>query len=190
MLILLHGLAADENDLIGLADELGDGLAVISLRAPYKTGYGGYCWFPIDFLPDGGRIIDETIALQSLGELILEIERLTAELRPRKVVLGGFSQGAMMAAGVLFQRPDLLSASWLMSGRLVSSFNLTAQTVTPIPVLQQHGLYDDVLPVEEGRELAAAVRARGHLLTYVEYAMAHQISYESLVDAAEWFKGI
>jgi phospholipase/carboxylesterase len=190
LLILLHGLAADENDLIGLAPELDDSLDVISLRAPYETGYGGYCWFRIEFLPDGRRIVDEDQALATLDLLVEEIQSLARTMAPAKLILGGFSQGAMMSAGVLFRRPDLLDAAWLMSGRLIPSFDPSQPPGKILPVLQQHGLYDEVLPAPEGRELAEHVRVHGHALTYREYAMAHQIGYESLADAVAWFASI
>ncbi|HVT13524.1 MAG TPA: hypothetical protein VHE55_14765 [Fimbriimonadaceae bacterium] len=186
VLVLLHGLGADEQDLIGLSTELDPRLYVVSFRAPYSTGYGGYAWFGIDFLPDGGRIIDEDQAEASLGVLIDDLRELSAALAPSRLVLGGFSQGAMMSAGVVLRQPEILDAAWLMSGRLIPAFDTGAEPAKRLPILQQHGLYDDLLPATDGRALAEILRAKGHELKYSEYPMAHQISYESLEEAARW----
>ena len=45
ILILLHGLGADEHDLMGLASELDGRLLVVTLRAPLEYGPTGYAWF-------------------------------------------------------------------------------------------------------------------------------------------------
>lgn len=185
-LVLLHGLASDENDA-GLASELDPRLNILSIRAPYETGYGGYSWFGIEFLTDGSRNIDGDQAVESRELLIEELRALGT---PSKLIVGGFSQGAMMAAGVVFADPNLVDAAWLMSGRYLPSLDNGAQPLRAIPILQQHGLYDEVLEVAEGRELAQVLAARGHQIRYVEYPMAHQISYESLQEANSWFKQI
>lgn len=188
VLVLLHGLGADEMDLIGLAAELDPRLYVVSIRAPYETGYGGCAWFGIEFLPDGSRLIDQDQAASSLDQLIDELEAISAALAPSRLILGGFSQGAMMAAGVVLRRADLLDAAWLMSGRLIPSFDDGTSPAKVLPILEQHGLYDDVLPATDGRQLAALLKAKGHEVTFTEYPMAHQISFESLADANEWLQ--
>ena len=44
-LILLHGYGADAQDLIPIAEQLGDSNLVISLQAPIPLGNGGYAWY-------------------------------------------------------------------------------------------------------------------------------------------------
>src|SRR3954469_2140303 len=89
LLILLHGLAADENDLIGIAGELDPRLFVVSFRAPYETGYGGYARFAIQFFADGSRSIDEAQAVSSRDLLIEELGALPDALGiiPSKTIL-------------------------------------------------------------------------------------------------------
>jgi phospholipase/carboxylesterase len=192
VLVLLHGLAADEYDLIGLADELSPEWFAVSYRAPHLTGYGGYSWFGIQFLADGSRLIDEDQALESRELLIQELKLLPDALgfKPSRFVLAGFSQGAMMASGILFKEPRIADAYWLMSGRLVPQFVIPQISSDPKPVLAQHGLYDEVLPVTEGRELATQIRDIGHRLETHEYPMGHQISAASLDDARAWLANI
>ncbi len=53
VLILLHGIGADENDLFGLSAYLDGRFFVVSVRAPYVLPYGGFAWFEIQFEPGG-----------------------------------------------------------------------------------------------------------------------------------------
>jgi len=189
LLVLLHGLAADEQDLIGLVSELDPRLKAISLRAPFQTGYGGYAWFGLEPLPDGGWIIEEEQAESSLEILLGDLAELRAQAGS-KLIVGGFSQGAMMAASALLARPDLIDAAWLMSGRYLPFLDREPEQSPSRPVLVQHGTYDELVAVEEGREFCEVLRAHGHDVRYQEYAMGHQIGYESLRDADEWLLGL
>ncbi len=48
VVLLLHGLGSNENDLPSLAAWLPRGLAWASLRAPIEMDHGGASWFPLD----------------------------------------------------------------------------------------------------------------------------------------------
>src|SRR6185437_8113409 len=80
LLVLLHGLGADEHDLLGLASGLDPRLHVLSLRAPHETTSGGYAWFPIDFLPDGRRLIGDREALEARDTLMKALASLPSQL--------------------------------------------------------------------------------------------------------------
>jgi phospholipase/carboxylesterase len=53
-------------------------------------------------------------------------------------------------------------------------------------VLVTHGLYDPVLPVEEGRVIQKNLQALPLQLTYREYPMRHEVTLESLKDVSAW----
>jgi phospholipase/carboxylesterase len=55
-----------------------------------------------------------------------------------------------------------------------------------MPVLVTHGLYDPVLPIENGRALRDYLAGLPVELTYREYPMAHEVSMESLRDVTAW----
>ncbi len=187
--MLLHGLASDENDLLGLAIELDPRFTVVTLRAPYETGYGGYAWFNIQFLPDGRRIMDERQAAASLEVLLAELASLKLAYPGKSLLLGGFSQGAMMSAGVVAKAPESIVGAWLMSGRWLPVFG-REKTNHRLPVLVQHGQLDELLRIEEGKELAQVLSSMGHQVQFEEYPMGHQVSAHSIEDAVEWMKGL
>ncbi|MGV3617103.1 MAG: alpha/beta hydrolase [Fimbriimonas sp.] len=186
LLVLLHGLGSNERDLMEFAHYLDPRLTVVAFRAPNAYGYGGFSWFDIQWLPEG-RVIDEAGAVRSRDLLIEELEVLRKRHNASRLVLGGFSQGAMMTLGAALARPELVDAALLMSGRAMPVFLASAtEGGVTVPFFAQHGVRDDVLPVEDAREMRDALTALGARLEYREYPMGHEVTMESLQDAIAW----
>ena len=51
LLVLLHGVGSNEQDLIGLAPALDSRFFVVSVRAPITLGHSSYGWYPVQFAP-------------------------------------------------------------------------------------------------------------------------------------------
>lgn len=177
--VLLHGLGADEEDLLPLTEDLGPGTYHF-LRAPLVNDFGGYSWYRIDFETGVIRYSAED-ALASRDAVIEYLEEVKGT-----VVLGGFSQGAIISTGVALARPDLVSGLILWSGRLNHEFVPEESAQVYTPVLQQHGTFDPVLPITMGRELAEFWSRTTSRHTYQEFPMAHQISGVSLEQTRRW----
>src|SRR5439155_16129454 len=79
LLVLLHGIGADENDLLPLARRLDPRFTVVSLRAP-RPYHQGYAWFHIDFRPDGTVVPDVSQARATLGDLLGWLDAAPARL--------------------------------------------------------------------------------------------------------------
>lgn len=165
IVILLHGVGADGNDLIGLAPYfqrvLPDAL-FISPHAPerYDMAPFGHQWFSLrDFsmearatgvlaaAPILDRFIDETLA--------------TAGLAEEHMALIGFSQGTMMALHVGLRRKRQLAGIVGYSGMLINPERLAAEIQSRPPVLLTHGDADQVLPVQALAQAATALEAAG-----------------------------
>jgi len=192
LLLLLHGVGSDEEDLFALGPYLDERFIIVSARAPVALDYGGFGWFRIDFTPRG-MAADIEQAKRSLGMLPGFIGELvdTYGADPRRVYLLGFSQGAMMSLALLLTRPEKVSGVVAMSGRLpqqVLGREPDRDALTGKPVLITHGIYDPVLPVENGRAAREYLAGLPVDLTYREYPMRHEVSAESLRDVAGWLK--
>lgn len=184
-LILLHGIGADEFDLLDLAGELDPRFLVVSARAPHEWG-PGFAWFSIEIADDGLRMdLDQAEAsIAALSDFVEACVRAHG-CDPARVYLAGFSQGAMMAAAVALARPGLAAGVVMMSGSAEALGVLQTPGVYP-DFLVVHGTYDPVLPVSAGRAARDALTALGARVSYREYPMAHQISQASLTDVAVW----
>ncbi len=188
ILLLVHGLGTDENDLAGLLPHLDpDGRFLTVLpRGPYAAP-PGFAWFPIG--PNGRDPAAFGAALDLL-DATLDAACDTHGLARHDAIVAGFSQGAAMAAALVYRasaeraRP---AGAIAMSGFLpeTSAVPLAVGDDLP-PALVQHGLYDPMVPPHRGRKLAQMLAARGAPVVYREYPMQHQVALESIEDARNW----
>jgi phospholipase/carboxylesterase len=190
LLLLLHGVGSNEQDLFGLAPYLDARLLIVSARAPIALGPGAFGWFPISFTPEG-IVHDPAAAERSRALLVAFLDELVDAygVDPARRYLGGFSQGAIMSLAVALMGPERIAGVLAMSGRLPEealAARAPDEALRGLPVLLQHGVYDQVLPIELGRAARDALAALPVELEYREYPMAHQVSDQSLRDAVEW----
>jgi phospholipase/carboxylesterase len=189
VLVVMHGLGADERDLLGLAPELDPRLMVVSLRAPRPYEYGGFAWFDIGW-DEAGVHANEAMAVESRGLVGETLTALPNELgfEPEQLFVGGFSQGAMMSLGVASAIPEKFAGVLVLSGRLLPAIipPMNDNAFARLPFLVQHGALDPVLPVSGAREIKKLLEERGCSVAYHEYPMGHEISARSLADASAW----
>ncbi len=150
LVVLLHGVGADGNDLIALAPllrRLLPNAAFVAPNAPfpYDMAPFGYMWFSLrDFHPttrwEGVR------AAQPALEAFLTAELARHRLGAETLVLIGFSQGAMMALHVGLRAGIAPAAILSHSGMLVGGEHLAREIRARPPVLLTHGADDEVLP--------------------------------------------
>lgn len=193
LLLLLHGIGSNEQDLFGLAPYLDERFLIVSVRAPVVMGAGAYGWFNIEFTPRG-MVADMEQAKRSLELLPGFLDELveTYGADDKCVYVAGFSQGAMMSLALALTRPEKIAAVVAMSGRfpaLALEHDPDRKALGGMPVLVTHGLYDPVLPVEEGRGIQKHLQALPVELTYREYPMGHEVTLESLRDVSAWLSG-
>lgn len=190
LLLLLHGIGSNEQDLFSLAPYLDGRFLAVSARAPFVLGPGSYGWFQIEFTPQG-MVADIEQAKRSLRLLHGFIDELieTYGADDGCVYVAGFSQGAMMSLALALTSPEKVAGVVAMSGRFpaqVFERELNRKALEGMPLLVTHGIYDPVLPIEQGRAIRQALEALPVELTYKEYPMGHEVSAESLRDVSAW----
>lgn len=190
LLVLLHGIGADENDLIDLAPALDPRFTVVSVRAP-RSYHMGYAWFQIDWRRDGSIVPDAAQARATLADLVRWLDAAPARLGadPARLYLLGFSQGAMMSLGVLRTAPDRLAGVVALSGLFDDSLvpaSAPASAIARVPLFVAHGTRDDVLPIARGRALRDVFQPLVRDFTWREYTVAHGIAPDELRDVAAW----
>ena len=190
LLVLLHGIGADENDLLPLAQRFDPRFTVVSLRGPYRYDQG-YAWFHIEFRPDGSVVPDVAQARATLATLLhwLEAAPQRLETDPKRTFLLGFSQGAMMSLGVLRTVPERLAGVVALSGRPSEGLfeaRASRAAIAAVPLLVAHGTLDHVLPVAQGRLTRDAFGSLSRDFTYREFPIGHQISDEELTLVTTW----
>ena len=191
LLLLLHGVGSNEEDLFGLVPVLDKRFLIISARAPNILGPGSYAWFEAIYGPGAPPLIQPEQAEASRKTLLAFIsEAVTAYgAEPSRVYLLGFSQGAIISASVMLTQPKLLAGAVLMSGRVlpeVLPLRAPVEELRDFPVLLVHGSADNVLPVHHARESRQLLAGLPVKLDYREYPMGHEVSIQCLADVAQW----
>ena len=190
LLVLLHGIGSNENDLVSLAGKLDPRFLVVSLRAP-RPYRGGFAWFQITWQSNGSATPDIDQAHETLADFVRWLAAAPGRLGAdaRRVYLMGFSQGAMMSLGVLRTAPDRLAGVVALSGLFRDDLVETpadAGATGRVAVFVAHGTQDDLLPVADGRAIRDLLQPMVRDFTYREYAMPHTIAPVELRDVAAW----
>jgi len=192
-LVLLHGRGTSEHDLLPLLDVLDpeQGLLGVTPRAPLTLPPGGAHWYVSVGIPrPDPDSFHATFALVSDW-----LDALLAEhgLSYDRLVLGGFSQGAVMtyALGLGRGRPrprGLIALSGFMPE--VPDFELDLSDLQGYPVALGHGSYDPVIGVEWGRRARDALVNAGADVTWRESPMPHAVDPDYLDELAGWLAGL
>jgi phospholipase/carboxylesterase len=190
MLVLFHGRGADENDLFGLLDALDPDrrLAGFTPRGPQSYfPPGGAHWYRLQRVgyPDPDTFLQSYALLGGWLEAVTEDTGIGLD----RTILGGFSQGAVMAYSMAFgpNRPaptGLLAFSGFIPE--VPGFDLALDGRPGYPVAIGHGVADQVIPVEFGRAARKRLEASGAEVVYSEAPMPHAIDPDFLVELRPW----
>ena len=151
IIILLHGLGSNGQDLISLAPYWAKGLpdtVFISPDAPFPCDMApyGYQWFSLQSRDPDDMLAGIKDAFPILDEYI---DNKLAEygLTDDKMALVGFSQGTMMSLYTAPRRSKPCAGVLGYSGALLGEEELNAISHHKIPVHLLHGEHDDVVPI-------------------------------------------
>ncbi len=184
LLILLHGLGANEHDLLPLVDHIARGWHAISVRAPMGTPFGGWAWY--DFVQGAGP---EPVSYRTaLGDLDRFVKDAHAANPGAPIVLLGFSQGALMALSEGMLRPDGVVGVVALSGYLPADDSLPAPIaqLKGLPVFQAHAKNDFMLPFDLARKAKERLVAAGVDITWLEHDGGHSIPLSVLDRLGPW----
>ncbi len=168
LVILLHGLGADGNDLIALAPIFARVLpdaVFVAPNAPFPCDMApfGLQWFSFQDRAPEAVLAGVRVAAAHLDAFIdQELER--AGLPEARLALIGFSQGTITALHAAFRRAAPCAAVVGYSGALAGSEVLPAETRSRPPVLLVHGDADEVVPFASMAAAEQALRANGVLV--------------------------
>ncbi len=166
LVVLLHGYGADGRDLIDLGNAWAPLLphaAFISPHAPEPCGQApvGRQWFPLTF-QDPHELTRGAAAAAPTLAAFLEAELAKHDLPPERLVLFGFSQGAMMALKVGLEMTPHPAAIVSCSGMWVGAATPRSEPfAAPPPVLLMHGEDDELIPAQALFGSAQALAAAG-----------------------------
>ena len=171
--VFLHGFGATGEDLVPLAEELAARMPESSssvrfvfpaapLAPPEFRDFGGRAWWPLnmaalqnamlkrDFRDLRRETPPQLPAARQLLMTLLDDLRAETGLAMNRIVLGGFSQGSMLATDVALRLDEAPAALVVWSGTLLceDEWRALAPRRQGLPVIQSHGRQDPILPFE------------------------------------------
>jgi phospholipase/carboxylesterase len=215
--VFLHGFGAGGDDLVPLAGEIdrergrpGGGAApavtYVFPEAPLELGgmYGAArAWWLLDLerleedlrrgaprerrdeVPDG--------LLAAREQVLRFFEQALARFGApgARLVLGGFSQGAMLALDAALHRAAPPAGLILMSGTLINeaAWQPRLPSLRGVPVLLSHGRADPLLPFSAAELLRDRLRAAGAEVAWHPFVGGHEIPRVVIAAAAELLGG-
>ena len=192
VIFLLHGYGSNMADLANICEHIDSNEYIyVCPNAPLEIdiGFGnkGYSWFDID--TEYKSLEDNYSNL--INELIFSLDKEYCIDR-KKMILGGFSQGAMVTYEFGIMQPNYFSGLLAMSGKLINKeiFNQDEKINLDKKIFISHGVYDNVISVNEGREANKILKGIGFKVEYKEYPITHEISLDVISDIKKWIEKI
>ena len=92
LLVLMHGVGSNEQDLMGIAPWVPARYHLLSLRAPHPMGPNAWAWFQFGVAADGSRVINTAQEKHSRALIEQAVSRAATQLGvpASRVVVGGF----------------------------------------------------------------------------------------------------
>lgn len=194
LVIFVHGYGADGNDLISLADPLGEHLPDTVFYSPdapnpCKMSPMGREWFPIPWIDGSSEEVAKAgmeTAVQMLNDFVDDTMKAEG-VTPAQTFLVGFSQGTMMSLHIAPRRAEPLAGVVGFSGRLLEPDTLKPEVVSRPPVLLVHGDADEMVPVASLPEAANALTlAEFEVYTHISKGTGHGIAPDGLGVALQF----
>lgn len=210
LVILCHGYGATGTDLVPIGEALIDqspqiqeNIQFVFPEAPLsleEAGIpGGRAWWQIDLMrlqlaAATGRFRemqkDRPAGMIDSRDKLLEVVNQLSQrtgLSRSRIVLGGFSQGAMLATDVAMNLEDNLGALIALSGTLLneSEWQSRAPVHSGLRVLQSHGRMDPLLPFDVAQQLSQLLANAGANVEFIPFAGGHEIPYGVFERIAE-----
>lgn len=206
VIVLLHGFGAPGTDLVPFHQvfRVSSDVRWVFPEAPLDLGALGFgpgarAWWMIDMaelehaqrtgeVRDRSKSIPE--GLPAVRAAMIELlDAVENELTPSKLVLGGFSQGAMVSMDVALHDERPLAGLLQLSGTLLAESEWKPRMAkrAGLPVLQSHGRQDPLLPFSIAEQLGALLTEAGMDTSFVAFNGGHDIPRETLEAMQAFF---
>jgi phospholipase/carboxylesterase len=202
-IVLLHGFGADCYDLASLS-EVYEGPTWVfpqgPLQVPFTSTYVGRAWFPVDI-----ELLSKTLRANRIEEIRhafppdLNHARSTVQtfldaldIPPSHLILGGFSQGAVLALEVALNALHRCAGLLIFSGTYIDQLNWNAQVRrhANTSFFQSHGTHDSLLPIKKAEELEKFLLDGGLQGKLHTFHGGHEIPHTILVKLTHFLENI
>jgi phospholipase/carboxylesterase len=188
LVVMVHGWGGDESVTWVFKQTIPPEAVIITPRAPLQLPEKGFAWFQYqdktDFVPAPETL---TEGLRRLKQFLSSLPALYP-VDPARLILMGFSQGAMVSNALALTHPERIKGIVSLAGGLPQAPELL-QSSTPLaglPVFIAHGTRDETVPLSAAQQTRDIYNRLGATVTYREYDAAHKLSSQGMKDLKQW----
>lgn len=181
-LLLLHGTGGDERDLLGLGRELWPGAALLGVRG--KVLENGMPRFFRRFAEGVFDVDDLKARTNELAEFI-DIASEAYRFSKRHLVAVGYSNGANIAASLIFLHPHYLAAAVLFRAQLPFTPEML-RNFSELSVFLAGGLRDPIVPRDQTDQLAEILQSGGADVSMFWHRGGHELGGDDIEAAKTW----
>jgi len=179
-LLLLHGTGGNEDDLIPVGEMIDPAAGILSPRGNVLE-HG----MPRFFKRLGEGVFDYPDVIARAHELADFVAEQTTGHSMKKPIAVGFSNGANIAAALLYLRPEVLAGAVLIRAMLPLPTK-PEHALGGLPVMIVSGRMDPILPLDNAKRLAEALREHGATVDHRVLETGHGMTRND-VDLARGF---
>ncbi len=195
VLILLHGLGSNEQDLFKFKKFVDPSWLVISARAPYVVKEGQkFKWY--DLTRQKGKWVRNYAQIKESHQILLKfIDQIKTKYNvdEQRIVIGGFSQGAIMSYSIGLLNPEQVAGIVCFSGDIYPEIEtkiMDASKYKNLKIFASHGENDPVLPFSDAVNDRKILEELGVNATFVFDQSKHNISGEHIQGFRQFLNGI
>ena len=188
--VLLHGWGAPGDDLVPLTEALSHPRTRFYVPAgPLPEVGGGRAWWHLDPADRPLHAWDDQEAaghqphqqvLAARAAIQQLLRTIQSRQRPERLMLGGFSQGAMLSLDVALAADPPVDRAFALSGVLLADSLAALKTARPTkpPVFMSHGRQDQMLSFQGGQKARELLERHGYSVEFHTFAGGHEIPME------------
>ena len=186
VLLLLHGTGGDENGLLPLAEIVDPEASVLSVRG--KVLENG---MPRFFKRLAEGVFDEEDLIFRTKELngFLDEAAKKYGFNRRNIVAIGYSNGANIAASLLFHFADALKGA-ILHHPMVPRRGISLPNLAGTPVFIAAGTNDPICPQQESIDLQQLLEDANSSVTVKWEDYGHQLTMSEVEAAKQWYQQI
>ncbi|MGE4444272.1 MAG: alpha/beta hydrolase [Candidatus Altimarinota bacterium] len=186
IIVMLHGVGSNKEDLFGLESHFGEDYHIFSLNGLFDLGNKRHAWYHLNYTNVGPKYNPEEVgeSYEYIRDFLAYIVE-TYQLKNENIFLLGFSQGAIMSHYFLGKSPEYIGGIIALSGRYtdeIKKLEISPEKYSNKKVFIAHGTLDTVISVDDAYLLKAYIQKMSISPTFFIYQMPHTIIQEEITE--------
>ena len=193
LMIFLHGMDNNPEMWKKFISNIDDHTLVIAVEAPYKMDTAKYRWYDIDitkkpFVSDNSQMIEST---NKVKKLIAELKS-KYNIQNNKVIISGFSQGAIVSLNYAFTFPSSIQGVGIFSGMLPDNIDnrIIPNEIEDVSFFITHGSMDKGIDISHAKKTKLFIQGKNEKIKMVETNGGHEITASQFQEFITWSENL